>query len=306
MTAELNVLIVDDRPDTVRFLAEFMQQRCRRCDVVGGAREATTAMTRRRVAKEPYHLVISDFVMPDIDGLAFLRELRGKNEDVPFIFMTGYRALNPAFEPEAIALGALAVLDKPVDLTRVEELLRQTTSIIAKRAARGEGDAPFFGTSRSVRRSDTGLSAMPAAPSDALEPRQAARPPTGSWQNPAFAGGAAALEPRRPEQLRSPLPGMIRTPLPSQGGTARIRRGVDGSGTGRVGRVATPQPPTTFTARVRRGVEGTGTFTRGGGEAQSRDVSCVHCGRVFATPVKPESYTTVCIHCGQLQRVDPL
>jgi CheY-like chemotaxis protein len=336
MIGTLDVLIVDDRPETVRFLAEFLIQRCRRVDVASSVREATTAMTRRRAAKETYHLIISDFVMPEADGLALLRELRQRQDDTPFVFATGYRALNPAFEPEAKRLGALAILDKPIDLKLVEELLGHATGIFRRRQEERASDQPFFGTSRTMRR-PTGAAAPPTQPSQALEPRQPPpdqqplpMPITNSWVNPAAAlepsnspaleprqtpsGAPQALPPTRPPPVAVPLSGYQRRPsgvvsMPS--GTSRIRRGVDpappppGTGTGRIGRTATPQPPTSFTSRVRRGVEGTGSFGRSGHTESGRMVDCMHCNRSFMVLSKPEAYTTVCIHCGQLQRILP-
>lgn len=335
MMGTLDVLVVDDRPETVRFLTEFLTQRCRRVDVAASVKEATTAITRRQAAKESYHLIISDFVMPEADGLALLRDLRMRKDATPFVFATGYRALNPGFEPEAQRLGVLAILDKPIDLKQVEELLAHATGIFRKQQEEKSGDQPFFGTSRTMRRPTGPPVAPPTSPSQALEPRQPqaapaaqAAPATAAWVNP----DASALEPLRPQPPQPLGPPAIRTPVPQPlkpvtgyhrrpsaiipmggtSGTSRIRRGVDpppGSsavpGTGRVARNPTPQPPTSFTARVRRGVEGTGAFTRGGGTESGRMVVCSSCGKSFMVQAKAEAFTTICVHCGQLQRIDP-
>lgn len=336
MMGTLDVLIVDDRPETVRFLAEFLVQRCRRVDVAASVREATTAMTRRRAAKETYHLVISDFVMPEADGLSLLREMRLRQDNTPFVFATGYRALNPNFEPEAKRLGVLAILDKPIDLKQVEDLLTHTTGIFRKQQEEKAGEQPFFGTSRTMRR-PTGPAAPPTEPSLALEPRapapQPPPPPLASgtpanWVNP----DAGALEPLRPRALEPQTPAAPQPPppptaaptasyqrrpsaiMPMGGGTSRLRRSVDpppappqapGTGTARIARTAAPQPPTSFTARTRRGVEGTGSFGRTGGTESGRMVACSLCTKTFLVLNKPEAYTTVCVHCGQLQRINP-
>lgn len=330
MIGALDVLVVDDRPETVRFLTEFLLQRCRRVDVAASVKEATTAITRRKAAGETYHLILSDFVMPGADGLTFLRELRLRNEDIPFVFITGYRSLNPALDSEAKKLGVLAILEKPIELREIERLLDQTTATFRKKSEEKSGDQPFFGTSRIMRRTAEPTAAPPAPPSHALEPR---RPGAPAEPLPMPVGGA--LEPRRPDALEPKVPAALQPqpvappPVPPAvpgyqrrpsgviampGGTGRIRRGVDpvpappgAPGTGRIGRTATPQPPTSFTARVRRGVEGTASFQRPAGARteSGRMVSCTQCGRSFLTLAKPEVYTTVCVHCGQLQRIDP-
>ncbi|MEK7411724.1 MAG: response regulator, partial [Planctomycetota bacterium] len=135
MFGNLEVLVVDDRPDTIRFLTEFLTQHCQRVDVASSAREAATAIHRRRTANDPYHLIISDFVMPEGDGLSLLRELRNRQDNVPFAFITGYRSLNGAFEPDATKLGAIAILDKPIDLRQVENLLRRVESARDQRSS---------------------------------------------------------------------------------------------------------------------------------------------------------------------------
>lgn len=331
MSGALDVLVVDDRPETVRFLTEFLLQRCRRVDVAASVKEAMTCITRRQAAGESYHLVFSDFVMPGADGLSFLRELRMRKEEIPFVFITGYRSLNPALETEAKRLNVLAILDKPIELREVEGLLNQATASF-RRTKEQSGDVPFFGTSRTMRRPTAPSALPPTQPSQALEPKAPSEPlamPSG-WQNP-----SAALEPRPSQAIRpQPVPEALQPqpaappapvqPVALQGyqrrpsaivavgsTTARIRRGVDPTapaqqGTGRVSRMATPQPPTSFTARVRRGVEGTGSFRNPAARTESgRMVTCGSCAKTFLTLAKAEAYTTVCVHCGQLQRIDP-
>lgn len=265
MMGTLDILVVDDRPDTVRFLTEFLVQRCRRVDVASSVREAMTAVTRRRAAGERYHLVISDFVMPEADGLSLLRELRDRQDDVPFIFVTGYRSLNPTFEPEARRLGALAILDKPIDLRRVEEIINQTTEIIRRRREEKQGDQPFFGTSKTYRRATDSApaspAASPAAASDALERRQPVRSPgAGTYVPPSLtpASGASALEPappmarpvappppEYPQALPPPPPQAPPVVRPQTASIQRRPSGIIGmgSGTARIRRSVEPPPP---------------------------------------------------------------
>jgi CheY-like chemotaxis protein len=338
MNGALDVLVVDDRPETVRFLTEFLLQRCRRVDVATNVKEAMTFITRRHAANEVYHLILSDFVMPGADGLSFLRELRLRNESTPFAFITGYRSLNPTLDAEAKRLGVLAILDKPIELREVESLLNQVTSSF-RRANDNSAEAPFFGTSRTMRRPTEPSSLQPTQPSQALEPRvpsePLAMPSAAGWQAPSL-----ALEPRQPQAppassaLESrPPPALIFTPPPvapmpvappqayharptaiiSYGSTtSRIRRGVDPVARAPQDSAHAPNPTsspqsTSFTARSRRGIEGTGSFRDpAGGTESGRMVTCANCGKDFLTLAKAETYTTLCVHCGQLQRIEPL
>lgn len=307
MFGSLDVLVVDDRPDTVVFLTEFLIQHCPRVDVASSAREAAAAVHRRRTMGEPYHLVISDLVMPDGDGLSLLRELRHRQDDVPFVFITGYRAMNPTFEAEAHRLKALAILDKPVDLRHVEDLLRQVAAIHSRKP---KDDQPFFGTSRVIRRSESpGPRPTTSPASEALQ----RRPATDSYQvtvsdNRASPGSVPQPAPAVPPTGYQRRPSGFITPLGTASGTSRVRRSVTNPPTtaSLSNDALVKQPETGFTARVRRGVSGTDTIRNPASQAGGgRDVHCGSCGELFKATDKPESYVTVCVHCGQLQRIDP-
>lgn len=335
MAGTLDILVVDDRPESVLFLTEFLMQRCRRVDVASSVKEAVTAITRRKNAGETYHLIFSDFVMPGADGLSLLRELRMRGDQIPFAFITGYRTLNPSLESESKKLGVVAILDKPIELREVERLLESTTSTFRRQKEAAAGEQPFFGTSRTMRRPTGPPSLPPTEPSRALEPRQAspasdpASPPeplsmptTAAWQAP-----AAALEPRVPAGLQ-PQPAAPPPPEPAAipiqpyqrrpsaivavgSTTARLRRGVSpgaappNPGTGRISGFHTPQPVTSFTARVRRGVEGTGSIRNPNHTESGRMVACAACGKSFMVMSKPEAFNMLCVHCGQMQRIEP-
>ncbi|MCX8039186.1 MAG: response regulator [Planctomycetota bacterium] len=258
MIGALDVLVVDDRPDTVRFLTEFLLQRCRRVDVATSVKEAEAAVARRRAAGERYHLIFCDFVMPGADGLVFLRQLRQHQDEVPFVFITGYRTLNATFEVEAQRLGVLAILDKPIELNEVQRLLDLATATYRRKREEQAKDQPFFGTSRVLRTNSQVLpreqteAAAEAAPKgpladasadsvrqgfhpDDYEPTAGAlepRPGTVAQQS-AFDPNAA-LDPRKispnDPRLSTPVEGYRRQPsnvIVMPGSTTRVRRSVD-------------------------------------------------------------------------------
>lgn len=63
--------------------------------------------------REDIDLVLSDIGMPDMNGVELLKALRLRDLDVPVILMTGNPQLDSA--TDAVALGALRYLTKPVD-----------------------------------------------------------------------------------------------------------------------------------------------------------------------------------------------
>lgn len=293
MLGALDVLVVDDRPETISFLVEFLLQRCRRVDVADGAREAVKSVARRRAAREPYHLVISDLAMPGGDGLSLLRELRQRQDDTPFVLMTAFRGMHPGIDAEAARLGMLAVLDKPIDLRAVEAVLDRSVTTARQRRSQAAGDEPFFGTSRTMRRSEAPAergAAAAAPPSPALE-RRVPGPPSGAAPGRAPAGGG------------QPPAGQGQPPAAPAAGlstTNRVRRSVD----------PVPRPPvapvTTFTARARRSLDGTDRVRRDAPPTESaRQVACAMCNGIFVVADRAHAYTTVCVHCGALATIQP-
>lgn len=63
-------------------------------------------------AKDHFDVVLTDIMMPGVDGIAVLRAVRERDLDVPVLLMTGAPDLDTAVA--AIALGALEYLTKPI------------------------------------------------------------------------------------------------------------------------------------------------------------------------------------------------
>ncbi|HVU01061.1 MAG TPA: EAL domain-containing protein [Polyangiaceae bacterium] len=77
-------------------------------------REAIEQMER-----VPVDAVVTDISMPEMTGIQLLRAIRGRDAEVPVVLMTGSPDVESAMQ--AVKLGALSYLTKPVDL---EELKR--------------------------------------------------------------------------------------------------------------------------------------------------------------------------------------
>ncbi len=66
------------------------------------------------VKREKPALVIMDLMLPEMDGIAALKEIRTFDHDVPVLIMTGYGTIESAVE--AVKSGAYDYLQKPVDI----------------------------------------------------------------------------------------------------------------------------------------------------------------------------------------------
>src|SRR3989442_14091919 len=72
-------------------------------------------------AEEPADAVITDLVMPDVNGVEVTRRLRLAHWHLPVFVLTGHADLAPALE--ALQAGATEDLTKPVNIDELTTLL---------------------------------------------------------------------------------------------------------------------------------------------------------------------------------------
>jgi EAL domain-containing protein (putative c-di-GMP-specific phosphodiesterase class I)/CheY-like chemotaxis protein len=121
-TAASEIMIVDDEPITARGYARALTSAGYHVTVASAGREGATLARSKR-----FDAIVSDISMPDMDGLALLRDIRQIDLDVPMIFMTGSPALETALE--AIEYGAFRYLLKPVPLDRLLEIVHRAVAV---------------------------------------------------------------------------------------------------------------------------------------------------------------------------------
>jgi PAS domain S-box-containing protein len=103
----IRVLHVDDDPRFGQLVADFLERIDDRIDV---ARETDARAGLDALADEAFDCVVSDYDMPRMDGLEFLREVRERHGDLPFLLFTGKGS--EAVASDAITQGATDYLQK--------------------------------------------------------------------------------------------------------------------------------------------------------------------------------------------------
>lgn len=126
----INVLCVDDEKYFLELAKEFLETSGDlRVDTANTVAEAERAMSRSQ-----YDAIISDYKMPVTDGLEFLKMVRHRDKDIPFILLTDRG--RDDIVVEACTSGASSYVKKGNDLDtlffEVEEKVKQA---VAKRAA---------------------------------------------------------------------------------------------------------------------------------------------------------------------------
>lgn len=79
------ILYVDDEPDLLELGKLFLEQSDdMRVETVRSPREAL-----ERIASTHFDCIVSDYLMPEMDGIAFLKVVRSRPDRIPFILYTG-------------------------------------------------------------------------------------------------------------------------------------------------------------------------------------------------------------------------
>jgi two-component system, sensor histidine kinase and response regulator len=105
-----HILLVDDNRTFV-YAGRELLLRHRPTFVVDTALDAETALIAIRT--QDYDVVVSDLVLPGLDGIALLYECHQIRPDTPVILISGYGDMQ--LEKLAAQRGAYAFLHKPVD-----------------------------------------------------------------------------------------------------------------------------------------------------------------------------------------------
>jgi len=118
-----DVLIVDDDPRLCRLLERYLVR-----EGYETASAHTCAHAREQIAKNTPSLILLDIILPDGDGLAFLRELRGEGA-IPVILLTGKGDVIDRVV--GLELGADDYITKPFEerelLARIRTVLRRAS-----------------------------------------------------------------------------------------------------------------------------------------------------------------------------------
>jgi CheY-like chemotaxis protein len=118
----LDILIVDDDPETRRVLREILEPLEHSVVEAGNGREALPLVERHQP-----DLMIVDILMPEMDGLETIRFLRRKGYRMPIIAMPAGKYLTEQRYSEfARSFGADDILLKPFGQADVLKVLRRT------------------------------------------------------------------------------------------------------------------------------------------------------------------------------------
>ena len=114
----IHVLVVDDEPLIRRSLTEFLTLEGYSASSANNGKEALNQLKKFKP-----DIILSDIQMPDMDGLALLKELKVRKYLAPVILMTGYGTIDNAVC--AIQMGAYDYITKPIIDNEIKILLER-------------------------------------------------------------------------------------------------------------------------------------------------------------------------------------
>jgi two-component system sensor histidine kinase/response regulator len=120
--APVRLLIVDDEA----------AQRAALCDILGTEGYVTRGFASGREAlaalrDEPFDALLTDLMMPEIDGIMLLRTCREQDPDLACIVMTGHATVATAVE--ALKAGAVDYVMKPFNVTQLLAVLTRALDL---------------------------------------------------------------------------------------------------------------------------------------------------------------------------------
>jgi two-component system response regulator HydG len=122
------VLVVDDEPAARTSLGRLLES-----EGFGVTTAADGKDALEKLAQGSFEIVLTDFQMPNMDGLELLKKVRATDTDTGVIMLTAHGALPSAIQ--AMRLGADDYLQKPVD---IDEVLVAIESALSNRRVRHE------------------------------------------------------------------------------------------------------------------------------------------------------------------------
>jgi two-component system, OmpR family, response regulator len=125
---DIKVLLVDDERD---FLETMWKRLEKRKFLICGAENGISAL--ELIEQQPFDVVVLDVMMPGLDGIETLREIKRNKPLIEVIMLTGHASLESGIE--GMKLGAFDYILKP---TNIEDLAKKICQAYEKKTAHEE------------------------------------------------------------------------------------------------------------------------------------------------------------------------
>ncbi len=121
MTKAMKIAIVDDEKDMRQSISQWLALSGFDTETFASAEDALKGL-----GSDFPGIVVSDIKMPGMDGMQFLKKLKGVDSGLPVIMITGHGDVPMAVE--AMRVGAFDFLEKPFNPDQMTELAKRATN----------------------------------------------------------------------------------------------------------------------------------------------------------------------------------
>ena len=120
-SSDLRILVVDDDLGVCQSLRDLLTQEG--CDVLVATRGVEGLA---KLDTEPVDLVLSDVVMPDLDGYELYQQVRANHSAIPVVLMTAFHFDKDHVIKRSRMAGLNDVVyKKPIDPPRLREIIKR-------------------------------------------------------------------------------------------------------------------------------------------------------------------------------------
>jgi len=127
------ILIVDDEETLRNMLFDVLREEGFEVDVASGGLEAIGKINGKH-----YDLIVTDILMPEVDGMQVLKKAKEIDPDSDVIIMTGYASVETAVQ--SMRLGAVDYITKPFNIEHIKIIVTRSLDrrVLKQRAEEGE------------------------------------------------------------------------------------------------------------------------------------------------------------------------
>jgi CheY-like chemotaxis protein len=118
-TRVARVLVVDDNHDMRELLERILRRDGHVVEHAANGRDAL-----ERLAGGGFDIVLTDLLMPEMDGIELIRELAARAPDIPVVALSGADVTSGLLRAARV-FGALVALEKTVSPTAIRDAIRE-------------------------------------------------------------------------------------------------------------------------------------------------------------------------------------